>query len=153
MPDSVTTPAAPVSNSDYDGFAAEYSARNDKSLFNAFYERPEMIRLAGAVDGLRVLDAGCGSGPLTEALEAKGAVVSGFDVSPAMVELARQRLGEDADVSVADLGASLPYAEDTSTSLWHHCRCTTWRIGPSPWASCGVCSSPRAALPSRSSIP
>jgi SAM-dependent methyltransferase len=30
-----------------------------------------------------------------------------------MVELARERLGEDADVRVADLGAPLPYPDDT----------------------------------------
>ncbi len=112
MSDSVTTSAAPTPAADYDGFAAAYSARNEKSLFNAYYERPEMVRLAGDVAGLAVLDAGCGSGPLSQALRAKGAVVSGFDLSPAMVELARERLGEDADLRVADLGAPLPYPDD-----------------------------------------
>jgi ubiquinone/menaquinone biosynthesis C-methylase UbiE len=111
MPDSVSKSAAPVA--DYDGFAAAYSASNENNLFNAFYARPEMIRLAGDVAGLEILDAGCGSGPLMEALRGKDAVVSGFDLSPAMVELARQRLGEDADVRVADLGAPLPYPDDT----------------------------------------
>jgi ubiquinone/menaquinone biosynthesis C-methylase UbiE len=109
MPDSVSKPAAPVA--DYDSFAAAYSASNENNLFNAYYERPEMIRLAGDVAGLEILDAGCGSGPLMEALRAKEAVVSGFDLSPAMVELARQRLGADADVRVADLGAPLPYPD------------------------------------------
>jgi ubiquinone/menaquinone biosynthesis C-methylase UbiE len=111
MPDSVSKSAAPVA--DYDGFAAAYSASNENNLFNAFYARPEMIRLAGDVAGLEILDAGCGSGPLMKALRGKDAVVSGFDLSPAMVELARQRLGEDADVRVADLGAPLPYPDDT----------------------------------------
>jgi ubiquinone/menaquinone biosynthesis C-methylase UbiE len=110
MPDSTSTSAAPAA--DYDGFAAEYSARNEHSLFNAYYERPEMIRLAGDVRGLDVLDAGCGSGPLTQALRTGGATVSGFDLSPAMVELARERLGPDADLRVADLGAPLPYPDD-----------------------------------------
>ena len=114
MPDSdIRRPATATPTADYDDFAAAYSARNENSLFNAYYERPEMIRLAGDVAGLEVLDAGCGSGPLAEALRAKGAVVSGFDLSPAMVELARDRLGEDADVRVADLGAPLPYPDDT----------------------------------------
>jgi len=114
MPDSVIKSAAPAPApaADYDGFAAAYSARNENSLFNAYYERPEMIRLAGDVAGLEVLDAGCGSGPLAEALRAKDAVVAGFDLSPAMVELARERLGEDADVRVADLGAPLPYPDN-----------------------------------------
>jgi ubiquinone/menaquinone biosynthesis C-methylase UbiE len=110
MPDSVSKPAAPVA--DYDSFAAAYSASNESNLFNAYYARPEMIRLAGDVAGLEILDAGCGSGPLMEALRAEDAVVSGFDLSPAMVELARQRLGDDADVRVADLGAPLPHPDD-----------------------------------------
>jgi SAM-dependent methyltransferase len=110
MPDSVSTSAAPVA--DYDAFAAAYSASNDNNLFNAYYARPEMTRLAGDVAGLAILDAGCGSGPLMEALRDRGAVVSGFDLSPAMVELARRRLGDDADVRVADLGAPLPYPDD-----------------------------------------
>ncbi len=109
MPDSESRSVAVA---DYDSFAAAYSASNENNLFNAYYERPEMIRLAGDVAGLEILDAGCGSGPLSEALRAKGANISGFDLSPAMVELARARLGADADVRVADLGAPLPYDGD-----------------------------------------
>ena len=95
----------------YDSFAAAYAASNEGSLFNAWYERPEMLRLAGDVGGLEVLDAGCGSGALAEALRERGAVVSAFDVSPAMVDLARERLGEGVDLRVADLAAPLPYAD------------------------------------------
>jgi SAM-dependent methyltransferase len=96
---------------DYDDFARAYAAENERNLFNAYYERPEMIRLAGDVSGRRVLDAGCGSGPLAAALRARGADVTGFDVSAAMVDLARDRLGEDADLHVADLGEPLPFAD------------------------------------------
>ena len=110
MPDSVSKSPSPLA--EYDSFAAAYSASNEHNLFNAYYARPEMIRLAGDVAGMEILDAGCGSGPLMEALRGNDAVVSGFDLSPAMVELARQRLGEDADVRVADLGAPLPYTDD-----------------------------------------
>jgi ubiquinone/menaquinone biosynthesis C-methylase UbiE len=95
----------------YDSFAESYSADNESGMFNAYYERPAMIELAGDVDGLRVLDAGCGSGPLAAALREKGAVVTGFDGSPVMIELARKRLGEDADLHVADLGKPLPFAD------------------------------------------
>ena len=96
---------------DYDDFANAYATENEANLFNAYYERPEMLRLAGDVSGRRILDAGCGSGPLSAALHVRGAAVTGFDVSAAMVELARQRLGEDADLHVVDLGAPLPFAE------------------------------------------
>ena len=94
---------------DYDSFAQAYATENESNLFNAHYERPEMLRLAGDVAGRRILDAGCGSGPLTAALRDAGAVVTGLDASTAMVDLARQRLGEDADLHVADLGAPLPF--------------------------------------------
>ncbi len=110
MPSPENEPAVAVA--DYDGFSAAYAAENERSLFNAHYNRPEMIRLAGDVEGLRVLDAGCGSGPLMDDLRTKGAIVSGFDLSAAMVDLARERLGEDADLRVADLGAPLPYTDD-----------------------------------------
>jgi SAM-dependent methyltransferase len=100
-----------VTSTDYDGFAEAYSAQNDSGVINAHYARPEMLRLAGDVSGRRILDAGCGSGPLSAALLAKGADVTGFDLSAAMVRLARQRLGDDADVRVADLAAPQPFAD------------------------------------------
>ncbi|WP_233512240.1 class I SAM-dependent DNA methyltransferase [Micromonospora deserti] len=80
----------------YDSFAERYSADSESNLINGYYERPAMIGLAGDVNGRRILDAGCGSGPLSAALRERGAIVTGFDSSPAMVELAERRLGEDA---------------------------------------------------------
>ncbi len=96
-------------STDYDTFAEAYSRANESNLLNGWYERPAMVTLAGDVDGHRVLDAGCGSGPLAETLRAEGAIVTGMDSSPAMVDLARRRLGDDADLRVADLGAPLPF--------------------------------------------
>ncbi|GAA5144962.1 class I SAM-dependent methyltransferase [Nocardioides marinquilinus] len=98
---------------DYDDFAAAYSAENESSVFNAHYERPAMLDLAGDVAGRRVLDVGCGTGPLSLALRERGASVAGFDRSAAMVDLARRRLGDGADLRVADLAAPLPYADDS----------------------------------------
>ncbi len=95
----------------YDGFAGSYSTDNESSLFNAYYERPAMIELVGDVSGDRVLDAGCGSGPLAAALLARGAIVTGFDSSSAMVKLARRRLGKDVPLHVADLSRPLPFAD------------------------------------------
>lgn len=97
----------------YDSFAQAYSQENESSLLNAHYERPAMINLAGNVEGHRVLDAGCGSGPLSAGLREKGATVVGFDASTAMIQLARERLGPGADLRVADLGQPLPYQDDT----------------------------------------
>src|SRR5499433_596908 len=72
-----------------------------------YYARPAMLALAGDVAGRRILDAGCGSGPLFAALRDRGAVVTGFDKSAGMLELARRRLGDDADLQVAELGSPL----------------------------------------------
>lgn len=98
---------------DYDEFARAYSTANESNLLNAWYERPAMVELAGDVEGRCVLDVGCGSGALGAALRDRGALVSGFDLSPAMVALARQRLGDEVDLVVADLAERLPY-EDAS---------------------------------------
>ena len=61
-----------VTASDYDDFANAYSAENEANLFNAYYERPAMLGLAGDVSGRRILDAGCGSGPLSAATARQG---------------------------------------------------------------------------------
>jgi SAM-dependent methyltransferase len=96
---------------DYDGFAQVHSDENEVNLANAYYERPAMLALAGDVAGRRILDAGCGSGPLFAALRDRGAVVTGVDASAGMLELARRRLGDDADLRVADLGRPLPFPD------------------------------------------
>jgi SAM-dependent methyltransferase len=96
---------------DYDGFAGLYAADTENNVTNAYYTLPAMVSLAGDVAGLRVLDAGCGAGALTARLRERGAVVSGFDSSAAMVALARTRLGDDVDLRVAALGEPLPYGD------------------------------------------
>jgi SAM-dependent methyltransferase len=105
--------ADPSRINDYDSFAEGYTASNETNLINAYYERPAMLALAGDVAGRRILDAGCGSGPLFAALRDRGAIVTGFDKSARMLELARRRLGDDADLRVADLGSPLPFPDGT----------------------------------------
>ncbi|POX55135.1 SAM-dependent methyltransferase [Streptomyces sp. Ru71] len=101
----------PAEANDYDSFAEAYAAENENSLVNAYYERPAMLALAGNVAGRRILDAGCGSGPLSAALRDAGAVVTGVDASAAMLALARRRLGDEADLHLADLSDRLPFAD------------------------------------------
>jgi trans-aconitate 2-methyltransferase len=76
----------------------------------------------------RVMDAGCGSGRVTELLAERlprGAVVA-VDGSPSMIEGARARLarfGSRIDFLVADLGRPIPIAEPVdavlSTATFH----------------------------------
>jgi SAM-dependent methyltransferase len=57
--------------------------------------------------GERILDLGCGDGQLTERLAESGAIVSGVDADPRMVEAAKAR-GVEAQCAVAE---SLPMAD------------------------------------------
>jgi SAM-dependent methyltransferase len=61
----------------------------------------------GVADGCRLLDVGCGTGFALQLAHKRGAVVSGFDASEAMLRVARTRLPE-ADFRHGDLEA-LPY--------------------------------------------
>ncbi|MER8156838.1 class I SAM-dependent methyltransferase [Streptomyces sp. NPDC094472] len=111
MPEILARPADPARANDYDSFAEAYSAETENNLVNAYYARPAMLALAGDVAGRRVLDAGCGSGPLSAALRERGAVVTGIDSSAGMLALARRRLGDDVALRMADLGDPLPFAD------------------------------------------
>jgi SAM-dependent methyltransferase len=104
-------PADPPRADAYDSIAEGYSAENETSLLNIYYNHPALLNLAGDVTGRRILDAGCGSGPVSVSLRDRGAIVSGFDSSPGMLAIARRRLGGGADLRVADLGEPLPYAD------------------------------------------
>ena len=113
IPESSAAPAnvSQTAENDYDSFAEAYSAENEASFMNGYYCRPAIVGLAGDVAGRRVLDAGCGSGPIAAALRDRGAIVSGFDSSAGMLELARRRLGPDADLCLADLAGPLPFPD------------------------------------------
>jgi len=53
-----------------------------------------LSRLPQDLAGMRVLDAGCGTGAMTEALALRGARVVAADISPRLVGIARDRLPE-----------------------------------------------------------
>jgi ubiquinone/menaquinone biosynthesis C-methylase UbiE len=96
---------------DYDAFAEAYAVENENSLVNAYYERPAMVALVGDVSGRRVLDAGCGSGPLCAVLHDRGADVTGVDVSVGMLAIAKRRLSADVALHKADLRDPLPFED------------------------------------------
>ena len=71
--------AGQAPTTDYDGFAETYAAETESNLINGYYARPAILNLAGDVAGRRILDVGCGAGPLFEALRDRGAIVTGVD--------------------------------------------------------------------------
>jgi ubiquinone/menaquinone biosynthesis C-methylase UbiE len=101
-----------VTGSDYDQFAEAYATANAEGFFNAWYEKPAMLGLLGDVAEKRILDAGCGSGPTSLRLTERGAEVSGFDSSVAMIQIARRALPQ-TDLRVHDLAEPLPWDDGT----------------------------------------
>jgi SAM-dependent methyltransferase len=87
----------------YDTFADEFLAHAEDGFYNAHYDRPACLSLLGDVAGRRVLDAACGPGLYAQELIRRGAEVVGFDHSPRMVEICRERVG-GGDFRVHDLG-------------------------------------------------
>jgi SAM-dependent methyltransferase len=96
----------------YEAFAEAYAADVEDNAWNALYERPGTIALLPPVAGKDVLDAGCGSGPLSAWLVEHGARVTGFDASAKLVEIAKGRGLPSASFTVADLGAPLDFLAD-----------------------------------------
>ncbi len=71
--------------------------------------RADYIDLHSPVNGLRVLDVGCGGGLVSEALAAKGAIVTGIDMGQAPLNVAKLHLLES--------GLSVDYKKVTAEEL------------------------------------
>lgn len=99
---------------DYEQMADLYADDADVDPIKVSYDRPTILAMAGDVRGKRVLDVGCASGGLTEALLERGATVVGIDLNPRLIERARERLGTRATFRVADISASMPFFESDS---------------------------------------
>ena len=101
----------------YDDYAtryAEYAAARDRAgvAGDPLGILPRLLDLLGDLAGLSVLDAGCGEGYLARVLAARRAKVTGIDISPRLIQLAREK--DPAGVieyRVADLSAPLPEYE------------------------------------------
>jgi len=92
--------------------AQAYETHAADSAYNAHYDRPAVLDLVGDVRGLQVLDAACGPGLYAELLVRRGACVTGFDPSEAMLALARRRVPDPSTRLVrAVLGEALPFED------------------------------------------
>lgn len=98
----------------YDKLAGDYERHVDsQSGHNAYYERPAMIHLLPAnMEQMTVLDAGCAAGWYTEQFLKRGARVTAVDLSPAMVEACKRRVGSEATVFACDITEDLPFEDE-----------------------------------------
>ncbi|MFC0111143.1 class I SAM-dependent methyltransferase [Kibdelosporangium aridum] len=104
------------SDPQYDVFADEFLEHARDGLYNAHYDRPACLELLGDVGGRTVVDVACGPGLYAGELVARGARVIGCDVSPRMIELARQRV-PSGEFHVHDLNERLGWLADDSVDL------------------------------------
>ncbi len=91
----------------YETLAERYNTLIDRKPHNAHYDRPNTLKLLGNVEGKHILDAGCGPGKYAEELFSRGAEVVGFDLSPKMVSLAKERNDRPDNFFVHDLSKPL----------------------------------------------
>ncbi|MDO8055939.1 MAG: class I SAM-dependent methyltransferase [Candidatus Hermodarchaeota archaeon] len=107
----------PIALDAYEEMATTFNARIETAPYNAYLERPAMLSLLPDVNGKHVLDAGCGPGLYAEMLLAKGAMVTAIDVSPKMIQFAKQRVGNRATIRHANLEEPLDFLADRSVDL------------------------------------
>jgi SAM-dependent methyltransferase len=102
-----------MTNVDWDAEAASFDEEPDHGLRDPQVRRAWAGRLRGWLPGRAgdVLDLGCGTGSLSLLASEQGHRVTGVDLSPPMVALAREKLaGRDAVFLVGD-AASPPVGE------------------------------------------
>ena len=99
--------------------AAALRFADDAYLDHETWIRPAIDRL-GPLDGLRVLDYGCGHGMAAVVLARRGGRVTAFDLSPGYLAEARRRAeanGADVHFLQAD-GERLPFADGSFDRIW-----------------------------------
>ena len=109
----------------FDRIAARWWDPNGESrpLHDLNPARLNYIAARVALGGARVLDVGCGGGILSEALARAGAQVTGIDLAPRVLEVARLHLHESGqnvdyrEVSVEALAVESPATFDAITCM------------------------------------
>lgn len=97
----------PIALPAYEKLAEEYARLAETKPHNALYDRPNTLSLVSDPRGQRVLDVGCGPGIYAQQLLARGAKVTGLDVSPAMLAQAQRKTRRLVQANFAE---PLPFA-------------------------------------------
>jgi ubiquinone/menaquinone biosynthesis C-methylase UbiE len=87
----------------YDAFAPAYDEFNKGYMYERWTGRLLGKAEEAGLQGKRLLDVACGTGLSFVALLERGWQVTGCDISPAMLERARDRVGDAATLVAADM--------------------------------------------------
>ena len=99
----------------------EFFADLDQYHFEKLHHLPRLIDFT-AYRGRKVLDVGCGAGIDLARFAKGGAIVTGVDISPSAIVLARQNFAQQgltADLREAD-GERLPFPDDVFDLVFAH---------------------------------
>jgi ubiquinone/menaquinone biosynthesis C-methylase UbiE len=86
----------------YDAMVAPFN----KSL------RGYAVKVARPEAGMKVLEVGCGTGANLALFAEAGCEITGVDLSPAMMDVARRKLGDRADLRLGD-AADMPFSDNS----------------------------------------
>ena len=95
-------PSADSGHATYEAFAPLYDAYTAGYQAERWTGRLEAKALAFETHGRRLLDVGCGTGKSFIPMLERGWSAVGCDVSPAMLEVAREKVGDSVRLEVAD---------------------------------------------------
>jgi SAM-dependent methyltransferase len=87
----------------YDAYAPAYDDFNHRYMYERWTARLLAKAEAAGLEGNRLLDVGCGTGLSFIPMLERGWRVSACDISPAMLELARAKVGDAATLLSADM--------------------------------------------------
>ena len=65
-----------------------------------------LLEMAGPLEGRRLIDLACGTGDIAFAAAARGALVTGLDLTPRMIQLARDKAGTGGAFKSAALSSA-----------------------------------------------
>lgn len=107
----------PIALRSYEDFGYEYANVIEGNAYNAFFEKPTMLSMLPDVKSKHILDAGCGPGAYIDWFLEQGAEVTGVDVSPTMLEIAKKKYKESAKFILHDLAKPMPFLESSSFDI------------------------------------
>jgi SAM-dependent methyltransferase len=87
----------------YDAFAASYDEFNARYMYERWTGRLLAAAEDAGLEGRRLLDVGCGTGLSFITQLGRGFEVTGCDISPAMLALARAKVGDRVRLVEADM--------------------------------------------------
>ncbi len=74
---------------------------NDKDSYQVNVILPNILRIMAPEKGQRILDLACGQGFFTHALASKGPHMTGVDISPELIDIARKHAGHNEEFYVS----------------------------------------------------